>query len=401
MNARQKIDFSSKKISQMAFFIAIACVLQISESLIPHPIPGLRLGLANTITIIVLFNFGFKYALELSILRTIVSSFFLGTFLSPSFLLSFIAAVLSTLIMGILYHLSLKRWHQKLGIIGISIIGALFHNIIQLFAAYFLLVKHPGIFVFFPWLCLGSLVTGWITGVVAANICRNFKDLDFREFSELEFSNTSSSNETKLLQKKAFLMNLSPGLKIAAMLLISCLILVSSNYRLNLGICLLLIIVSLFSRISLAQTLIMIRRLLPLLLPGVFLHLFFNSGTSKLFSFSIFTFTREGLHDGLVFSLRMLTIIIASSILLKTTSHDEMNRGLGNLLWPLKFLGISQKRTAATIALSLQMIPLLGERFKSIFKTISLKNKKSIKGIVSLLTLSITTMFIKPKKENN
>ena len=74
---------------KIALLISISCVLQISESFIPHPIPGLRLGLANMLTLVALVTLGFRAALEIAVLRTVLSAFIMGTFMSPTFVLSF------------------------------------------------------------------------------------------------------------------------------------------------------------------------------------------------------------------------------------------------------------------------------------------------------------------------
>ncbi|MGD8227690.1 MAG: Gx transporter family protein, partial [Desulfobacteraceae bacterium] len=140
----------TNKIYKIALLVSLACVLQISESLIPHPIPGLRLGLANMLTLTALVTLGFRYALEIAILRTLLSSLIMGTFMSPAFILSFSGAVVSTLLMGFSYWLSTLHSRYRLSLIGISIIGAFSHNMVQLYLAYLILVKHGGIFVFLP-----------------------------------------------------------------------------------------------------------------------------------------------------------------------------------------------------------------------------------------------------------
>ena len=94
------------KVYKIALLVAFACVLQIAESLIPHPIPGLRLGLANMLTLTAMVVLGFRYAMEVAVLRTVLSAFIMGTFLSPTFILSISGAVLSTLVMGFFYWLS-------------------------------------------------------------------------------------------------------------------------------------------------------------------------------------------------------------------------------------------------------------------------------------------------------
>jgi heptaprenyl diphosphate synthase len=74
---------ANKKNTQIAFLVACASVLQILESLIPNPIPGVRLGLANMITLVALVDLGVGAAVEIAVLRTVCSSFILGTFFHP------------------------------------------------------------------------------------------------------------------------------------------------------------------------------------------------------------------------------------------------------------------------------------------------------------------------------
>jgi heptaprenyl diphosphate synthase len=89
-----------KRILYISVLIALASVLQIVESLFPHPLPWLRLGLANIITLTSLVIFGYAIAVQVAVLRTILSSFILGTFLTPGFFLSFSGALMSALVMG-------------------------------------------------------------------------------------------------------------------------------------------------------------------------------------------------------------------------------------------------------------------------------------------------------------
>ena len=69
------------KIRKIALLVALSCVFQLAESLIPHPIPGLRLGLANMPTLIALVTLGSGAALEVAILRVVLASFMMGTFM--------------------------------------------------------------------------------------------------------------------------------------------------------------------------------------------------------------------------------------------------------------------------------------------------------------------------------
>ena len=123
-------------VGQVASLVAIGCILQISESLIPHPVPGVRLGLANMITLLALVRLGFKSAMEISVLRTVVSSLVMGTFLTPTFILSFSGAITSTIVMWGFWQISYRLPKYGFGLVGISVLGAIIHNITQIIFAY-------------------------------------------------------------------------------------------------------------------------------------------------------------------------------------------------------------------------------------------------------------------------
>lgn len=173
-----------KRIVYISALVAIASVLQIAESLFPHPVPWLRLGLANMITLASLVIFGYAVAIQVAVLRTILSSFLLGTFFTPGFLLSFSGALMSALVMGGIYNLGRMgkgnpSTHHLTGfsIVGVSILGALTHNLTQLFVAYFFLIRHKGIFMILPFLIAAAVVTGFITGYGANYLSREMRKI--------------------------------------------------------------------------------------------------------------------------------------------------------------------------------------------------------------------------------
>jgi len=160
-----------KRIVYISVLIAFASALQIGESLFPHPLPWLRLGLANMITLASLLIFGYAVALQVAMLRTILSSFLLGTFFTPAFFLSFSGSLVSALVMGGIYSLGemgrenpFPRQFLGFSVIGLSILGAVSHNITQLFIAYFFLIRHKGVFLILPFLIAAAVITGFITG---------------------------------------------------------------------------------------------------------------------------------------------------------------------------------------------------------------------------------------------
>ena len=122
---------------RIALLSAYALALHGFESLLPTPIPWLRLGLANIITLTTLLLYGIRAAIMVTLIRVILSSLFTGTFLGPAFILSLGGGITSTFAMSFVFSIAPNLF----SIIGLSLIGALFHNIAQLFLAYFLFIQ--------------------------------------------------------------------------------------------------------------------------------------------------------------------------------------------------------------------------------------------------------------------
>ena len=122
----------------------------------------MKFGLANIVILIVLFIYNFRSALIVAVSKTLIGGFFSGTLLSPTTILSLSGSICSLLVM----FLFLKT-NINFSIIGISILGAVFHNLTQISAVRFLLIKENSIFYLAPILILMGIITGTITGYLA------------------------------------------------------------------------------------------------------------------------------------------------------------------------------------------------------------------------------------------
>jgi heptaprenyl diphosphate synthase len=150
---------------RIAVLAAYALALSGFESLIPTPIPWLRLGLANIITLAALLLYGFGTAISVTLIRVILASLFMGTFLGPAFILSFGGGVSSTVAMGLAHRL----FRRMFGPVGLSLIGALFHNLAQLALAYVLFIQRIEAVLFIsPILVLLGTFTGVTNGVISS-----------------------------------------------------------------------------------------------------------------------------------------------------------------------------------------------------------------------------------------
>lgn len=144
---------------------ACAAMLQMAESLLPPILPGIKLGLANVIVLIALVDRGFAVGIQIAIIRVLVAALLLGTFLSPTFLLSVSASITSALVMAVLIAM-----HPVFSVMGVSIAGAVTHSLTQLFMAYAILFRTPEIFRLTPFLILASVLGGTVTGLFTRSV---------------------------------------------------------------------------------------------------------------------------------------------------------------------------------------------------------------------------------------
>jgi len=384
----------NNQIYKIALLVAISCVLQISESLIPHPIPGLRLGMANMVTLVALVVLGFRPALEIAIFRTILSSIIMGTFMSPTFVLSLSGALISTLVMGFLYWLAGFDKTYRLSIIGISIVGALVHNLVQLYLAYLILVKHGGIFIFLPWLCIGAVVMGWITGAVAGGVCRRLEEIQKQKVTaEVIQQDFFVPGPNDYLAGTSFFHRLSVEIKLATISVLLLTVIIFSNFWLYLGLYSFLAVIVVFSHTSFTFLFSKAKRYTSLLLVAFLLPLFFNSGTHVLFTTAYFKITHEGLSTGALFAFRILFLIFASSLLMRTTSPEELTRGLAKILSPLRYMGISEKRIATILSLSWTAVPFFWETARRAIRAANLKKVGNLRSLIPVLSNLIAMLY--------
>lgn len=148
------------KITLVGVLIASAVVIGYLESLIPSVgIPGIKLGLANIVILITLYELGIKEAIFVNALRVVLVSLITGTLLSYGFLMSLAGAILSLGVM-ILFHTLIK----KFSIIGVSVLGALFHVIGQIIVA-MIFLESVYVLYYLPFIAVTSLITGVLVGL--------------------------------------------------------------------------------------------------------------------------------------------------------------------------------------------------------------------------------------------
>jgi heptaprenyl diphosphate synthase len=148
---------STKKLCALSAAVALAMILSFVESQIPPivPIPAVKIGLANVVTVFLLYTFGWKEAGAVSLVRIGLSSILFGSPVSMLYSLS--GAVLSFLLMLLFQRLKL------FSAIGVSIVGGVFHNVGQIICAAFILGTAT-IVVYLPVLLISGVIGGIAVG---------------------------------------------------------------------------------------------------------------------------------------------------------------------------------------------------------------------------------------------
>lgn len=149
---------SPKRLSANALLTAIALGIFVLEAQLPPltPVPGIKLGLSNIITLFALVFLDKKDALVILILRTLLGALYAG---NPILLFYSLTGGLASLGIEIL----LLRKNSVTFLWGISAIGALFHNTAQIMVA-LILTKTPAILSYLPLLWISGIITGLFTG---------------------------------------------------------------------------------------------------------------------------------------------------------------------------------------------------------------------------------------------
>ena len=156
------------RLAELAMLTAAALIIFVVELQIPNPfpVPGVKLGLANIITVYAVYHYRPREVMLLVFVRIFLGALFSGVM--STLIYSFAGSVFC--LAGMLV---LKRVIEEKYIWISSVLGAVLHNMGQLTAA-FLVTGTPGVWVYFPFLLVSGCLAGAFTGICAQLILRRF-----------------------------------------------------------------------------------------------------------------------------------------------------------------------------------------------------------------------------------
>lgn len=155
-----RINQTAKRTALLGVLLALALVLAWAERFIPIPpgLYGVKLGLANTVLLYALYMLDIPSAIGLMLTRVTISAILFAGF--SGFLYSLAGGILSLLVMVLLKRI------PKFSMIGVSVAGAIAHNVGQIIVAS-ILVQSRVVLTYLPILLISAVVTGMLTGTIA------------------------------------------------------------------------------------------------------------------------------------------------------------------------------------------------------------------------------------------
>ncbi|MDO5520416.1 MAG: Gx transporter family protein [bacterium] len=159
---------STKKISTFGVLVALAFIFSYIEALIPFnfAVPGMKLGLANIVVLATLYLLGTKEGFAISLLRVVLVGFTFGNL--STMIYSLAGGFLSFLVMA------LAKRFNLFSIIGVSVLGAIFHNVGQVSVA-MIMVRTKTLIGYLPFLLVFGIVSGVVIGIVGGEITKRLK----------------------------------------------------------------------------------------------------------------------------------------------------------------------------------------------------------------------------------
>lgn len=162
----------TKRIAKLSMLLSISVVLGLIESFIPimnGTVPGIKLGLANIVIVFAIYELSFKDAIYISVLRVLLIGILRTGLFSISFFFSLAGALLSIVFMF------LVKEYTKMSIVGVSVVGSIFHSIAQIIVACIFL-SNINIVYYLPILLISSIVTGVIVGSISSKLVEYYNN---------------------------------------------------------------------------------------------------------------------------------------------------------------------------------------------------------------------------------
>lgn len=160
----------ARSVALYGMLVALAFIFSYVEAMVPVPlpIPGIKLGLANLVTIAGLYTVGIPGAAVVSLIRILLMGFTFGNVFSMAY--SMAGGIFSLVVMAAAVK---SGWFSK---VGVSITGGIFHNVGQLCAAAWV-TKTMGVFTYLPVLLVAGVAAGAVIGLLGGMVVERIEGI--------------------------------------------------------------------------------------------------------------------------------------------------------------------------------------------------------------------------------
>ena len=158
---------STRVVAISAMLIAVMLIIGYLENLVPTGVPGIKLGLSNSVLILAIYWFGIPIAFCLMIVKVVLSGLlFSGV---SAMMYAFAGGVCSMIVMSVLYKM------RNFSPVTIAMAGAVFHNVGQVGLA-MIILETDKLLYYMAVLMLVGLATGFVTGNIARELLKRLPD---------------------------------------------------------------------------------------------------------------------------------------------------------------------------------------------------------------------------------
>jgi len=390
-----------KRYAIVVILVSNGILISFLESFIPIPIPvpGVKLGLGNIITMIGIAFLGVRDVLFIVAIRCFVVAVLTRGVMMLAFSLT--GGILSALVMALLY----KKFSSMFSVKGISIAGALVHSTAQVIVASFILGQFV-IMYYLPVLLVSAVITGFITGSIGEIAINEIRRKDIfgnspQEHTDIDFGNILHSDKSDtLIKKHQILPKMDSGVKLFFAFILSIIPFLCENQISFIIISAYLIFITIFSGMKVRTVLTsftayFIIVVFPFLFGFLISLLFYQISGNAMFTYY------QQISDTAIRMFQLFLLWYIGCIYFNTTPMKSFIGLFDKILTPFKRFGVPVEDHLKVIMCVIKVLTQIGPEVKRSF-TESMSsmsdNKKwwsriNIKGISGIIVNFIVNSF--------
>ena len=169
-----------KRLVLLSALTGLIIIISYVESFIPFFIPGMKIGFANIIILLIIYNFNLLDGILVTIIKVFIVSLLKGNIFTMGFFMSLSGSLLSFFLMFLLY-----KFVKKIGRVTISILGSVTHTVSQILIA-LIYLETSAIFYYLPILLLIAIPSGGVIGYLSILINKPLSKISFLQKKEIE-----------------------------------------------------------------------------------------------------------------------------------------------------------------------------------------------------------------------